>query len=540
MTSATITSDRTGSPSANLRTAGLLPPLPKAFAEGADLDLLLPLRYLGGESPPEIERDATDRSALAEALRTANAGYGHPRAEELSAAFDDPATQVVVTGQQPGLFGGPLFTLTKALGAVLWAERLTAAGRPAIAMFWMATEDHDFRESSRATFFTPRGPRTFDLGEDPQPLVPVGMRSLGPDVSRVLGELAEELPGDLYAEWLEVLGRWYRPEARFGEAFARLLVHLLGERSPIVVDAMLPALKSAQRPWLARLVEERAAVGELTTAREREISARGYELQVRPQPEASPLFMFHDGQRRRIEWLGSDRVTLRGLDVDEPVSWLLEAIEENPGIVSPGALARPAIQDAVLGSMLHVLGPGELSYFPQAAPLYGILGIPAPAVVPRPQALILEAHLAKKLDASGLTLQELIDPSLALDERLAGDDDTRMLDAAEGKVAALLEELREGAVAIDAGLEGPWNKTRSQMLKAVEAFRGKVRAASSRRDEVARRRAELLLEVCRPQGGLQERVISAAHYPGKYGPRLVEAMSEQISLDPANLNSVTP
>lgn len=520
--------------------AGLLPPLPSAFAAGTDLDLLLPVRYLDAQSPPEVERSDVDRSTLAEALRIANSGYGHPRAEELAAAFADPATRIVVTGQQPGLFGGPLFTLTKVLGAVLWAERLTAAGSPAIAMFWMATEDHDFRESSNATFFTRQGPQSFDLGEDPQPLVPVGMRSLGPEVSRVLAELAEELPGDLYADWLEELGRWYRPEARFGEAFARLLVHLLGERSPLVVDAMLPALKSAQRPWLARLVEERATVGERMAEREEKIAERGYDLQVRPQPEASPLFMLHEGQRRRIEWSGGDRVTLRGVDLDEPVSWLLDAIEENPGVISPGALARPAIQDAVLGSMLHVLGPGELSYFPQAAPLYEILGVPAPLVVPRPQILILEAHVAKKLEASGLTLQELIDPRLDLDERLAATDDTAMFDSAGDRVAAILEELRASALAIDPNLEGPWTKTRGQMLKAVETFRGKVRAASSRSDEVARRRAELLREACRPLGGLQERVISAAHYPGKYGPRFVEAMSEQISLDPTNLHSVTP
>lgn len=526
--------------SANLLAAGLVPPLPRAFAEGSDRDLLAPFRYLDDDDPPEVARPDTDRHDLAEALRVANAGYGHPRADEMAARFADPKTRIVVTGQQPGLFGGPLYTLTKALGAALWAERIEASGRPAIAMFWMATEDHDFRESSNATFFTREGPRTFDLGEDPQPLVPVGMRSLGPEVTRVLDELADALPGELYAEWLEVLGSWYRPEARFGEAFSRLLVHLLGERSPLVVDAMLPALKSAQRPWLTRLVEERAAVDGAMAARDEAIVRRGYELQVRSQPGLSPLFMLHDGERRRIEWRGEDRVTLRGSELDEPVSWLLEAIADNPGVVSPGALARPAVQDAVLGSALHVLGPGELSYFPQAAPLYEVLGIPAPLVVPRPQVLVLESHLARKLEASGLGLGELIDPALDLDERLAGDDASGLLEPAGEKVAAILDELREPALGIDPTLEGPWNKTRAQMLKALEAFDAKVRAASSRRDEVARQRAEALLEACRPLGGLQERVVSTAHYPGKYGPRFVEALSEQMTLVPANLAIVTP
>ena len=109
---------------------------------------------------------APGRRELAEALRQANDQYGHPEARELAARLADPSTRVVITGQQPGLFGGPLYTLSKAVAAQLWAERLEAAGEPAIALFWMATEDHDFRESSRATFFTTEGVKTFDLGED--------------------------------------------------------------------------------------------------------------------------------------------------------------------------------------------------------------------------------------------------------------------------------------------------------------------------------------------------------------------------------------
>ena len=530
----------------NLLEAGLLPPLAAAFAGGTDRDLLEPLRYVAAPDlppdPPEggIARANGDRSELAEALSVANAGYGHPRAAELAARFADPATRIVVTGQQPGLFGGPLYTLLKAAAAVLWAERLAASGRPAIAMFWMATEDHDFRESSRAAFYTRNGPRTFDLGEDPAPLVPVGMRSLGPEVSRVLEGLAEELSGDLYADWLASLGSWYRPEARFGEAFSRLLVHLMGARSPLVVDAMLPALKSDQRPWLARLVERRDRVVEALSERERALTARGYEPQVRPSPGASPLFMLHQGERRRIEWSGADRLTLRGSAVDEPVGWLLDAIEENPGVVTPGALARPAVQDAVLGTALHILGPGELSYFSQAAALYEVLEVPAPFVTLRPQVVVLESHLDRKLEAASLTLGELIDPELDLDEKLAGEADSELLQAATERIESLLEELRAPVLAIDPGLEGPWRKTRGQMLKAVQAFGGRVRAASSRRNEVERRRAELLLEVCRPLGGLQERVISCSHYPGKYGPRFVEALLEQLSLEPTNLRTITP
>ncbi|NHZ73872.1 MAG: bacillithiol biosynthesis BshC, partial [Nitrospirae bacterium] len=235
-----------------------------------------------------------------------------------------------------------------------------------MALFWIATEDHDFRESSRASFFTQNGPQTFDLGEDRAPLRPMGLRELGPEVDRVLAELREAIPGERFGAWVDELGQWYRPENRFGEAFAGLMVHLLGRRGPLLVDSLLPALKQAQAPWMRRLVELRQPVLEATAERDREIEAAGFPLQVRPQPGASPLFVLHEGQRRRIEWLGEDRLRLRGSPaVERDVDWLLAVIDREPEIVSAGVLARSAIQDAVLGTGLQILGPGELAYLPQ-------------------------------------------------------------------------------------------------------------------------------------------------------------------------------
>ena len=59
--------------------------------------------------------------------------------------------------------------------AVEMLPRLEAAGTPAVAVFWVSTEDHDFREVARATFFGRQGPETLELGEDPEPLAPLGM-----------------------------------------------------------------------------------------------------------------------------------------------------------------------------------------------------------------------------------------------------------------------------------------------------------------------------------------------------------------------------
>lgn len=526
-------------PGIDLLSTGRLAPVAAAVLEGKGRGLLAPLSYLEGGALPAPASPAPDRGALAAGLAEANQAYGHPRARELAEKLADPATRVVVTGQQPGLFGGPLYALSKLVAAARWAAHLEEQGQPAVAVFWVATEDHDFDEVASATFLAPDGLTTFGLGEDQSPLLPVGMRTLGPRVATILEELQEVLPGDRGQAWIETMGRWYRPDARIGEAFCRQMVHLLGERCPLMLDALLPSLKKAEAPWMRRLVEERSRLGDLQAAAHEQVEKAGLPLQVTPQPGASPLFLLRGAQRRRIEWRGEDRFTLRGGDgEEEPVSRLLEILEENPGIVSPGVLARPAIQDAVLGTSLLLLGPGEMSYLPQAAAAYRLLEIPAPSVILRPQVLLLEPRHRRWLDGLGLELDLLFGDSKELERWQAERSGVDPVGPVEEEVAAALDGLREPVLAVDKNLESPWQKTRDQVLKALGQLSDRVAAAVSRSKDVERQRLENLRETLQPEGKLQERLISTGHFPGKYGEGLVEALWNQMDLDPATLQTI--
>lgn len=547
----------------DLVAAGLLPPLPRAFLGGSDLDLLAPLRFLPPGQLPSLPSTpavsaaasagpagATSRAELAAALLASNRSYGHLGADGAFKRLADPATRVVVAGQQPGLFGGPLMTFAKLVATARWAAALEAAGEPAVAVFWVATEDHDYAEVASATVLTPGGPHSFDLGPDTQPLLPVGMRALSPAVTEVLRAIAEAVPGERYAEWLRTLARWYQPDARFGEAFCRVMAHMLGSRCPLLLDAMHPALKQAERPWLARLIERRGQLAAALARQDAAVQARGYELRVNPQPGVSPLFLLRHGQRRRIEWRGDEGFALRGTDstagaagaagAEGGVGELLRILDENPSVVSPGVLARPAIADAVLGTTLQVLGPGELSYMPQAAAVYGVLEIAAPCVALRPQTLILDPGKAQHLEAAGLTLAELLGERSRLDRTLAERAGGDFVAPVRGRIAAALDDLRAPALDADPNLERPLAKTREQVLRAIDLFAEKAMPSLARRDELQSRRVEALRQVCLPGGKPQERVISAAHFQGKYGDRLAASFWEQLELDPTLLAVILP
>ncbi len=526
----------------DLAAAGLLAPLPAAWLAGRDLDLLAPLRFLPPGGLPSLAGPASaSRRELAQALAVTNRAYGNENADRLAQRLADPATRVVVTGQQPGLLGGPLYCLAKMVAAARWAAALEAAGEPAVAVFWVATEDHDWAEATQTAVLAPDGPRAFDLGPDPQPLAPLGMRTLGPAVEDVLRGIAAAIPGDFYAEWLGTVARWYRPDARFGEAFCRLMAHLLGPRCPLLLDAMDPALKAAQRPWLRRLVERRRELEEALVRRDAEIESRGYSLQVSPQRGASPLFLLRGGERRRIEWRGEEGFALRGGEAGaETIADLMGIVEENPSVISPGVLARPAVQDAVLGTSLQVLGPGELSYMAQAAATHRLLEVEAPWVTLRPQTLVLEAKQVEKLEELGIPLATLLGDPAGVDrwlaERVGGD----LVGPARRRIEEALAALREPALAADANLERPFDKTREQILRALDLFGEKAVAAAARRNEVEGRRAQYLRETCQPFGKPQERVVSSAHFPGKYGREFVERYWEQMDLDGSRLQVIVP
>jgi bacillithiol synthase len=548
----------------DLVAAGLLPPLPRAFLGGSDLDLLAPLRFLAPGQLPSIAASpaaragpagAGSRAELAAALLASNRAYGHLGADGACKRLADPATRVVVAGQQPGLFGGPLMTFAKLVAAARWAAALEAAGEPAVAVFWVATEDHDYAEVASATVLTADGPRGFDLGPDTQPLLPVGMRALSPAVTEVLRAIAEAVPAERYAEWLRTLARWYQPDARFGEAFCRVMAHMLGSRCPLLLDAMHPALKQAEKPWLARLIERRGQLAAALASQDAAVQARGYELRVNPQPGASPLFLLRHGQRRRIEWRGDEGFALRGTDgadrtagaggADDKagaggVGELLRILDENPSVVSPGVLARPAVADAVLGTTLQVLGPGELSYMPQAAAVYGVLEIAAPYVALRPQTLVLDPGKAQHLEGAGLTLAALLGDRAHLDRTLAERAGGDFVAPVRGRIAAALDELRAPALEADPNLERPLAKTREQVLRAVDLFAEKAMPSLARRDELQSRRVEALRQLCLPGGKPQERVICAAHFQGKYGDRLADSFWEQLELDPTRLAVILP
>ncbi len=527
------------SPGPDLCACGLLSDLPRRFLNGQDLDLLRPLRLVLPGDEAELAGTGgaeLDRGPLAEALADRNRSYGHPAGSRLAASLAEPSTLVVITGQQCGLAGGPLFTLTKAAAAVLWAEELTRRGSQAVPLFWMASEDHDYAEVARACF-PPTAAKELTLGDDPAPLAPVGHRKLGAGATALLDRVLEASPSDDYRRRISECRPELAPDCGFTESFARLMIRFLGERCPLLVDSQLPALKEASAPVIQRAIDRRREVDDALGRAADELRQRAIRLPVRSRPGESPFFLVgDDGARRRVIWEGDDGYRLRGGGAGS-VSELEERLLADPRSLSPGVLARPAIQDAAFGTALTILGPGELGYMTQARALHEELDIRAPSVALRPQVLLMgvrERRWLEALRADGLDLDAILSRPEELDRLLANRCGLGFVASARDRLETLVDDLSAGHREIDPQLESAWTKTAANLRRTLERFERRAVAAAARRDETLRGRALRLREHCLPGGALQERQLTSLHCLASYGDELVRAL-ERLDRNPRHL-----
>ncbi len=474
------------------------------------------------------------RQKLAEALGLANQKWGHTRAENLSQSLAVPSTKVIVTGQQPGIFGGPFYTVIKALTATLLAEQMEQAGQPAVAVFWIAGEDHDFREVSSATWLERGRVRQETLGKDASPLLPVGQRHLGPATEELVAQWAEVSQSGYWQQEAQRLAVHYHSEATFSGAFAAYLVSVLGEKCPLLLDSQNSVVKGLEQPLLRRLIEEREIVTEQLSNQDERIRALGLSPQIRSRPGSAPLFLHHDGRRKRILWREGGFVIDENSSV-RSVEELLDMLEANPESVSPSALARPAIQDALLGTSLFVVGPGELAYMAQAAPLYEVLEVSAPGLVLRPSVAIAPKRKLDQMTAADLPLEVLMAGENDLETALARLSGSNPVFDAKTNMETTLEQLRTPLSALHPDLAQALEKTKVNVAKAMERLGTRVDRELAQQDETTAHRAREVQQLLSPGGNPQERVFSTAFLLARFGPDLPLQLSQALKLEPGQM-----
>lgn len=430
----------------------------------------------------------------------------------------------VTTGQQPGLFGGPLYSLYKALTAVRLAGDLEGLlARPVMPLFWVASDDHDWEEANHA-FVVDASNRLVRLSLGPAakgPPRPLGSTPLGPAVEQALDRLAEAMPpSEFHARYMEPLRDAYQPQATMASAFRAWMAELLGDTPIGLVDAGDHALKEACRSVFRAEAEDPVASENVLAEAADALRDRGYGLQVPLIPGATNLFVDLKHGRERLQRT-EDGFLLRRSRGRLSLRRVLDLIEDDPGSVSPNVLLRPVVESILFPTLAYVGGPGELAYFAQLRGLFRRHGAGMPVVVPRGSLLAVESKVRKVLENFGLAAGDVRDPEALLTrfarDRLPGN----VRDAAvqwRGAVESLGGELADAAATVDPALRGAVMKTRNSSLAALGTLEKKIVRAVKRNAETTRARIAKAQVNLWPGGKPQDRILCPLQYLLRYGP----------------------
>jgi bacillithiol biosynthesis cysteine-adding enzyme BshC len=504
--------------------------------------------FAGDPGQPSAWQDAIarvsahrrDRTAIAAALAAQQAARQSPEPARANAArLADPRAVVVATGQQAGSFGGPIFTLLKALTAIKLARAVEAAhGVPAVPVFWIDAEDHDWNEVAGCTVLDAEmAPRTVDVGAPARPgSCPIATLPLTPGATdAALAALRAALPPTEFTDsLLATLARHYGDGITLARAFAGLMDELLGPLGLVVYDAADAATKPLAAALFARELAIPGETSKIAGAAAEALDAHGYKAQVTPGPEATALF-----------WLGETREPIRrtesgGYTIGDRSATADELVAEataHPERFSPNVLLRPLVQDTLFPTIAYVGGPSEVAYFAQLKDVYAHFGLPMPLVVPRATATFVDGASLRFLQKSGVefgTLQPRDDAALnRLLEQTLPQAVEDALHAARADVEARMAAVIGAVPAVDATLEGTARSTLGKMMHELTTLQQKVVQAAKRRDDTLRRQFERTRALAFPSGEPQERAIGLVWLLNRVGPALVEILDRDLPVDPA-------
>ena len=459
------------------------------------------------ESAPTI--DATRRDSLTAALEAGHRRWGLDidSIERLRSG-----AVAVVTGQQAGLFTGPMYSILKALTAVKLARALVERGVEAVPVFWIAAEDHDHEEIEWAGILSEDstlGRVTTQLGDGAP--TPVGWLRFGSSIQEAIDECFSFLPPSEHQDEVRTLVEdAYCPDASPVDAYARMMARLFKDSGLILVDPLDSGLRELAKDVLGTLASQVAAVRSALLARGRKIAEAGYAEQVRVDKSFTGLFAYR-GRAREPLGPGDEMASLS---------------------LSPNVLLRPLVQDSLFPTTAYVGGPAEIAYMAQAGSVYECIGKPMPPIFPRITATLVEppvARVMKKYDFSIADVFQGMD-SLRMSAVSSGSGAEVFRDARQ-RMSDEMARLRPVLEGVDPTLGGALDNAVQKIMHQVDTLHARFVKGESRRDAVLERHLKTLTTRLFPDEKVQERVVNVTTFLGRYGLNLVPMMDRALELD---------
>ena len=490
-------------------------------------------------APEVLAAYQVDRSKVCDALAAMNERWGAGEATmENIRLLRDSDCIAVVSGQQAGLFTGPLYTVYKALSAVKLAGCLRQRQTKAVPVFWIAAEDHDFEEVAKAEVIgrdcqLKHVEVPTDLHQEGQP---VGHVTLNHSINLVVDQLFELLPNSEFAADMKALVKnAWQPGRGYVDSFAMMMTSLLGGHGLIFLDPLDPELKRLAAPLYSEAARRAPEIATAIEQRSKDLESAGYHAQVLASANSFPLFL-HDDQGRRHAMVRVENGKYRAKAVDEEhtAEELAKMALATPERFSPNVTLRAVVQDYLLPTIAYHGGAAEIAYFAQTAEVYRVLGRPATPILPRSSLTMIERHTGRVLEKYDLSLTDFfegLEPVMkrVVEEHLSADT-AKLFANAEQNMNNELDRLRRELESVDPTLASALDTGRKKINYQLDGLRTRFVRTQMTRDEAAHRQLQRAFDQLYPNKDLQERHINITSLLARHGTYVIEWIYNAINL----------
>lgn len=450
--------------------------------------------------------------------------------------FKDSKALVVVGGQQTGLFGGPLYTLYKAITIIKLADFLsTTIKQKVIPIFWMASDDHDYAEVNHINLPNLSGQQIEILayGQDDNEKIPVSGRRFSVEIEDKIQLLYSYLPETEFSSAiLERLESAYRQNNSFPLSFGIWMQFILRDFGLIVIDSSDLRFKQSAIPLFRKEIDEESPVSKAVIDQTNDIIKSGYNPQIRLNNGLLNLF-FHDPQREIIA-ISNGELRLKNTDRKFTKSELIQILDKHPEKFSPNAVLRPLYQDTLFPTIAIVLGPSELAYFAQLRKAYESMNVIMPIAFPRTTITLLEPRTERILKKYKLSIQDVFQQKDKMINMLTEQEIPKsmfsIIDEEEQRVAQIWTKLVDHFSEFDQNLKKPSEIAKGRSISQFSFLRKKLLQAARQKDEVLRSQILKLMNLTYPKNTPQERVFNLLPFYVRYGDQFINVLFERMDI----------
>lgn len=448
----------------------------------------------------------------------------------------DPDSLAIVTGQQLGIYGGPVFTIYKTISTILlakeWEKKLS---RPVVPVFWLADEDHDFEEI--AWFGIP--------GNDEFKKLEYKDQSNGKLVSDItINDSIEELKNSIKSEMFDtdfseklwnLFDRCFKSGVTFRKAFALMMDELFGKHGLLIVGSNYEPIKKIVADTFKKSVTQAEVINKSLEEKSGKLESDFHRQVV--LGDSNLFYIDDDEQRLKLDreegkWSAGDN--------SWSVQELLELIDRKPGKFSPNVFLRPVIQDQLLPTLGYVAGPGEVAYYGQMKELYPHFDLEMPVIFPRFSATLIESGIDRILEKIPFEFHRYGERIEDLEKEYVKTSESTDVEALfknwKHSIQSASTDPKDVIKEIDGSLDGLVGKTVSGFETELDKLKGRVYRSIKQQEETQLQRIRKIKAQLYPDNGLQERMVSFMYFMNKYGVDVWDNLLSDLEKEPLQLD----